>query len=121
MLVKRRLTSRKINLNESSDNFSFSGSRFSRTNLFVSSFMTRRIFYVVLCIFNLFLSPCGRFILSPKFFSKWQTKEDQPVVVEEDLAVVEGAVGVVPGEVGEESPRTKMYAPAVITFLCDRK
>ena len=49
--------------------------------------------------------------------SKWQTKEDQPVVVEEDLAAVEGAVGVVPGGVGEESPRTKMYAPVIIKLI----
>lgn len=47
-------------------------------------------------------------------FSKWQTKEDQPVVVEEALAAVEGAVGVVPGGEGEESPRTKMYAPVIV-------
>lgn len=40
--------------------------------------------------------------------SKWQTKEDQPVAVEEALAVDEDAVGVVPDvAVGEESRRTK--------------
>jgi hypothetical protein len=53
---------------------------------------------------------------SIKFFSKWQTKEDQPVVVEEALAAVEGAVGVVPGGEGEGSLRTKMYAPVIITL-----
>ena len=36
------------------------------------------------------------------------------MVVEEALAAVEGAVGVVPGGEGEESPRTKMYAPIII-------
>lgn len=42
------------------------------------------------------------------------------MVVEEALVAVEGAVGVVPGgEQGEESPRTKMYAPVIITFLYD--
>lgn len=40
--------------------------------------------------------------------SKWQTK-DQPVVVEEALAVDVDAVGVVlGGEEGEESQRTRM-------------
>ena len=39
------------------------------------------------------------------------------MVVEEDSAAVEGAVGVVPGgEQGEESPRTKMYAPVIVKF-----
>lgn len=68
--------------------------------------------------FLIILSSRGRliFIVKILFFSKWQTKEDQPVVVEEALAAVEGAVGVVPGGEGEGSPRTKMYVPVIITL-----
>ena len=40
------------------------------------------------------------------------------MVVEEALAAVEGAVGVVPGgDLGEESQRTKMYAPTIYNYV----
>ena len=50
-------------------------------------------------------------------FSKWQTK-DQPVVAEEALAAVVGAVGVVlGGDQGEESQRTKTYVQMTLSVL----